>query len=143
MNMSYIKKLLKDNKGLAMESVILLTVVVFALCAIVTMYSLKITNNWRKINNIINTRLYLDSIGDDYLNYINGNSDNFDKNAYFYYVNKKEHYYNVSISDDYDTDIKELVVKDGINTELTIIYEKDKNSNKYFVIRWVYGDYYE
>lgn len=141
--MSYIKKLLKDNKGLAMESVILLTVVVFALCAIVTMYSLKITNNWRKINNIINTRLYLDSIGDDYLNYINGNSDNFDKNAYFYYVNKKEHYYNVSISDDYDTDIKELVVKDGINTELTIIYEKDKNSNKYFVIRWVYGDYYE
>lgn len=143
MNMSYIKKLLKDNKGLAMESVILLTVVVFALCAIVTMYSLKITNNWRKVNNIINTRLYLDSIGDDYLNYINGNSDNFDKNAYFYYVNKKEHYYNVSISDDYDTDIKELVVKDGINTELTIIYEKDKNSNKYFVIRWVYGDYYE
>lgn len=141
--MSYIKKLLKNNKGLAMESVILLTVVVFALCAIVTMYSLKITNNWRKINNIINTRLYLDSIGDDYLNYINGNSDNFDKNAYFYYVNKKEHYYNVSISDDYDTDIKELVVKDGINTELTIIYEKDKNSNKYFVIRWVYGDYYE
>lgn len=141
--MSYIKKLLKDNKGLAMESVILLTVVVFALCAIVTMYSLKITNNWRKVNNIINTRLYLDSIGDDYLNYINGNSDNFDKNAYFYYVNKKEHYYNVSISDDYDTDIKELVVKDGIKTELTIIYEKDKNSNKYFVIRWVYGDYYE
>ena len=60
------------NKGMAIELVIITTVVVFALCTIMTLYSVNALNYNDFAKNRINTKLFIDNIGERYSMQING-----------------------------------------------------------------------
>lgn len=139
--MSYLKRLIKSNKGLALESVILLTVVVFAMCSIMTLFSLKTKNISKNAYDGLKERLYLESIGDDYLAYLNNKANEFDQNKYYYTMKNKDYYYTIIINNYYSTtEPIELIVKDSSKTELCVKYEKNEETQLYYPIKWTYGD---
>lgn len=139
--MTYLKRLIKSNKGLALESVILLTVVVFAMCSIMTLFSLKTKNISKNAYDRLKERLYLESIGDDYLAYLN-DSKLFDESKYYYTMKNKDYYYTIIIINKNYTNTEpiELIVKDSSTTELCVKYKYDEESKSYYPIKWTYGD---
>lgn len=129
-------KLKLGNKGMAIELVIITTVVVFALCTIMTLYSVYALNYNEFIENKIETKLLVDNIGDRYLTYLN-NRGNFDEKSFTYENGKNIITYNVDVVKETDKTI--LIVKEGRTPSLTVEYKKNAEGN-YYISRWSYGD---
>ena len=80
--------ILKNNKGMAIEMAIVTFIVVFALCTILTLFTVKSKNYVLFTNNRIKEKVYIDSIADSYMSHLNYNSA-FDPNS-FEFVSKKD-----------------------------------------------------
>lgn len=129
-------KLKLGNKGMAIELVIITTVVVFALCTIMTLYSIYALNYNEFIENKIETKLLVDNIGDRYLTYLNSRG-NFDEKSFTYENGKNIITYNIDVVKETDKTI--LIVKEGRTPSLTVEYKKNAEGN-YYISRWSYGD---
>lgn len=129
-------KLKLGNKGMAIELVIITTVVVFALCTIMTLYSVYALNYNEFIENKIETKLLVDNIGDRYLTYLNSRG-NFDEKSFTYENGKNIITYNIDVVKETDKTI--LIVKEGRTPSLTVEYKKNAEGN-YYISRWSYGD---
>lgn len=132
-----IMKKMLNNKGFAIETVLVAIVTFYALCFLMTAYAL----GSKKISNVesskIEYRLFLDSIGEDYINHIIS-SDSFDYDGYDY-VNDK-----VTISFTIETDETNeyvdkhyLIVREDSNIVLSIEFTYDTELN---VLRWTYSE---
>ena len=63
--------ILKNNKGMAIEMAIVTFIVVFALCTILTLFTVKSKNYVFFTNNRIKEKVYIDSIADSYMSHLN------------------------------------------------------------------------
>lgn len=124
------------NKGMVIELVIITTVVVFALCTIMTLYSVNALNYNDFAKNRIENKLFLDSIGDKYLAYLNYKGS-FDDYEYDFDNGSSKVHYTIDVTNDNDGVI--LKIKEGRSISLIIEYKKDVNG-KYKISRWSYGE---
>lgn len=133
-------KLKLGNKGMAIELVIITTVVVFALCTIMTLYSIYALNYNEFIENKIENKLFIDNIGDKYSSQINGG----------YYIditdefvcdlgNNKITYICEEKKIDENTKSFKVFEKGARTPSLTVEYKKNAEGN-YYISRWSYGD---
>lgn len=128
------------NKGMAIELVIITAVVVFALCTIMTLYSVNALNYNDFAKNRINTKLFIDNIGERYSMQINGG---------FYIDTSEEISCNIGNSETIyicqentlsdETKVFKLIEKKSKSVALIIEYKKDVNG-KYQISRWSYGE---
>lgn len=137
-NKSFKKPLfIKSNKGIAIEMVIVAALVVFGLCSLIMVYTFKSMYLSEYNARVLQSRLDLDQIGDDYLNYLNGNSKSFDVNGYSYELKDEKFIYTIII--DKGTSSSKLTVYDLGLPQLTINYNYDNYLNKYIITGWIYG----
>ena len=130
--------ILKNNKGMAIEMAIVTFVVVFALCTILTLFSVKSKNYVYFTNNRIKEKVYIDSIGDAYLSHLNNNTP-FDANSFEFTSKNSKTKYRIELKDSFSEGNEYIKVIDT-KTRLTVEFEYDIAKKKYNVIRWVYGD---
>lgn len=130
--------ILKNNKGMAIEMAIVTFVVVFALCTILTLFSVKSKNYVYFTNNRIKEKVYIDSIGDAYLSHLNNNTP-FDANSFEFVSKNNKTKYRIELKDSFSDENEYIKVIDS-KTRLTVEFEYDIETKKYNVIRWVYGD---
>ena len=88
----HIKKplFIRSKRGIAIEMVIIASLTIFALCSLLMLYTLKSISLGEYNSQVLNERLAIDQIGDDYLNYLNGELANFDTNGYTYKIKDRE-----------------------------------------------------
>ena len=129
-----------NKKGIAFELVITSTVIIFALCSLMSFYGIKSINMSVFESSNIEERLYLDGIGDDYLGYLNKIYKTFDPNSYYYDLNDLKMIYRVYTKRENEDCNEYIIVKDGNKVVLNIEFEYDEVNKKYDVIKWIYGE---
>ena len=129
---------IKSNKGVAIEIVIFAALVIFSLCSLMITYTLKSKQLIKYNTDVFEVRLYIDQIGDDYLNYLNKKTNTFDENGYSYKINDKIITYSILVNQ--TSEKVNLKVFDVGKIVLNIDYNYDQINNKYYVIKWVYGE---
>ena len=118
--------------------VIIASLTIFALCSLLMLYTLKSISLGEYNSQVLNERLAIDQIGDDYLNYLNGELANFDTNGYTYKIKDREITYTIITRKGSDT--SSLVVYDYGLIELSVDFVLDKDLNKYKITKWSYGE---
>lgn len=130
--------ILKNNKGMAIEMAIVTFIVVFALCTILTLFTVKSKNYVYFSNNRIKEKVYIDSIADSYMSHLNYNSA-FDPNSFEFISKKDKTKFRIETKDSFMEGNEYIKIIDT-KTRLTVEFEYDLATKKYNVIRWVYGD---
>lgn len=138
---SFLKKynIIKNNKGIAIEMVILATLIAFSLCSLMVVYAIKAKNMGYFSSNVTEERLQLDKIGDDYLNHLNKKSP-FDVDNYYYEINNIKYYYRIEFENQFVDENKFIKVYDRRELLLRVDFDYDETLEKYIVIGWVYGE---
>ncbi len=122
-------RILKDKKGIALENAILFMLVIFSLCFLIASLTL-IGHYQTKIDNILlDQKVELDQIGEDYLAYMEG------KCSWGEIVSKYEDSpYTLKI----DPEAKALTVFRGdANKTVALYVQVDADGS---IIRWCYSD---
>ena len=121
--MTFLKKICKDRRGVAMEMAMIVMVVVFALGALMVSVALMQSSRVRSIKNSFDERLVLEQLGEDFCKRVaRGN------------INAAElsGIYSVSI----DTEDLVLVAKDKKSGEIAMTIDIDVKDNAYEIVKW-------
>ena len=121
--MTFLKKICKDRRGVAMEMAMIVMVVVFALGALMVSVALMQSSRVRSIKNSFDERLVLEQLGEDFCKRVaTGN------------INAAElsGIYSVSI----DTEDLVLVAKDKKSGEIAMTIDIDVKDNAYEIVKW-------
>lgn len=130
-----IKIILKDKRGMALEMVLITTVLFFAICTIITTFAL----NSIRTNNFVATyfeeRSNIDKIGDDYYYYLNRriNEPNYSE-----YKSLSGDKYYVKVENSNDNVI--LRATDARGKTILFVTYKQTSDGKYIVLNWLYGE---
>lgn len=132
-----------NNKGFAIESVIASGIVIFGMCTIITLITFGAASFNKSANAQIATKQFRDEVADNYLNYLNDNSNSKPKfkEEVVKTINGKTYTYSVVVSNDETIKQKTLQLKDkNEKVVLTVTYEKNDSSDHYSILKWNYGE---
>lgn len=121
--MTFLKKICKDRRGVAMEMAMIVMVVVFALGALMVSVALMQSSRVRSIKNSFDERLVLEQLGEDFCKHVaTGN------------INAAElsGIYSVSI----DTEDLVLIAKDKKSGEIAMTVDIDVEDKTYEIVKW-------
>lgn len=121
--MKYMRKLLRDRRGIAMEMAMMVMVVTIALGTLMVTVALMQDNSTRSITRRFDEKLELEQIGEDFCAHV---------------VNKNEmpsyEDYDVSVSEDGDASTLTVKKKGGGDVLMTVSVKSD--SGKYEIVQW-------
>ena len=130
--MTFLKKICRDRRGMAMEMAMLVMVVTFALGTLMVTVALMQNNSVSAIERDFNEKLELEQIGENFCKRIEdrnkGETPNFEG---LLSENLEKKY-------DYDVDVDELdlFVRDGETGEILMTVDVKKGEKAYEIVKW-------
>ena len=122
--MTFLKKICKDRRGLAMEMAMLVMVVTFALGTLMVTVALMQNNSVSSIKKSFDEKLALEKLGEDFCNQVETGNINA--------ANISSDKYDVSI----DTEKLILVAKKKDSGDIAMTIDIDVKNNTYEIVKW-------
>lgn len=122
--MTFLKKICRDRRGMAMEMAMLVMVVTFALGTLMVTVALMQNNSVSAIERDFNEKVELEQIGENFCNQVetgNINAENISSDKY-----------DVSI----DTEKLILVAKKKDSGDIAMTIDIDVKNNTYEIVKW-------